>query len=84
VLEYKNGPKDATAKYFPDGKFLTKHTKNMFFEDVDGDGLKDFVIGDAGLDAPPWTGSKINIALNKGGTFESIYDQIPDTNLRNY
>ena len=84
VLEYKNGPKDATTKYFPDGKFVTKNTKYMFFEDVNGDGLKDLVAAEAGLDAPPWTGSKINIALNKGGTFESIYDQIPDTNLRNY
>ena len=42
------------------------------------DGLQDIVFAEAGLDAPPWTGSRIGVALNLGvGKYRDVSSLIP-------
>lgn len=48
------------------------------FGDLDNDGLTDIVFADAGLDAPPWTGKRIGVALNAGGgKYRDVTSLIP-------
>lgn len=63
-----NGPmRVATADFFPAGAPTVKHSPVTVFADVNNDGLEDVLFADAGSDAPPWTGSRIGVALNLGG-----------------
>lgn len=79
------GARDLTAKYFPGGAPAVMHSPITLYKDVSGDGLPDIVAADAGLDGPPWTGSRIGVAINQGnGTFRDVSSLVPATILRNY
>ena len=63
---------------FGDGVPQTQHPNQMFTADLNGDGLPDLVIGNAGIDHPPWTGGPIAVALNiGGGKFRNVSASIP-------
>lgn len=44
----------------------------IYFFDLNNDGYKDIVYSDSGMDAPPFAGTSIEIALNDGGGFSRI------------
>jgi hypothetical protein len=63
---------------FVDGVPETQNASQMFTIDLNGDGLPDLVIGDAGFDHPPWTGGPIAVALNLGGgMFRNVSALLP-------
>jgi hypothetical protein len=85
VIGDDKGALNLTSKYFPMGTPAVKHSAFIFYEDINSDGKKDIIASEAGLDVPPWTGSKIGVALaNTSGTFNDVSNLIPDTTLRNY
>ena len=74
---------------FPDGVPTIVHSNQIFFIDVNADGLKDLLISEAGSDHPPWfdPDALIGIGLNRGGgIFEDVSNTVPDAakGLRNY
>ncbi|MDB9749476.1 FG-GAP-like repeat-containing protein [Planktomarina temperata] len=50
----------------------------IYFVDLNGDALLDVVYADAGRDAPPWTGTAIEVALNTGDGLKRITRQFED------
>jgi hypothetical protein len=84
VIGDNGGRLDLTKQYFSDGAPYVKHSPYIYYEDINGDGKKDIVSADAGLDTPPWTGSKIGIAIRNGTGFSNISNQVPETTKRNY
>jgi hypothetical protein len=74
---------------FPDGAVEVQHANQIFLKDINGDGLEDLLVSDAGIDHPPWItpDAKIGIGMNRGGgIFEDVSDTVPDEakGLRNY
>jgi len=84
VVGDQSGTLNLTSKYFPGGAPAVLHSPSTHFEDIDGDGDKDLVAAEAGLDVPPWTGSKIAVARRDGGTFTNISHLVPETTTRSY
>jgi hypothetical protein len=78
VIEGSGQLRLATSDFFPTGAPTVKNSYVTYFADVNGDGLQDIVFPDAGLDAPPWTGSRIGIALNLGlGKYRDVSSLVP-------
>jgi hypothetical protein len=77
--DYEAGVKVVgTNVLFPAGIPTVRHSPLTLFPDVNGDGLKDIVFADAGLDRPPWTGSRIGVGLNLGtGRYVDVSPLIP-------
>lgn len=84
VLGDDNGVLNLTNKYFPTGSPTVKHSPYIHYVDINGDGKKDIVASDAGLDQPPWHGSRIGVALNNGSTFTDISNTLPANTSRSY
>lgn len=84
VVGDSNGNIDLSIKYFPNGAPYVKHAPYIYYEDINNDGKKDIISSDAGLDIPPWTGSKIGVAFKSGDYFINSSNLIPDTTNRNY
>jgi hypothetical protein len=84
VLGDDNGVLNLTNKYFPIGSPTVKHSPYIHYVDINGDGKKDIVASDAGLDQPPWHGSRIGVALNSGSTFTDISNTLPNNTSRSY
>jgi hypothetical protein len=78
VIESSARIRIATSEFFPAGIPVNNCTPMIQFADIDGDGRTDIVFADAGLDAPPFTGNRIGIALNNGdGTYRDVTSLIP-------
>ena len=77
ILEVNDvGATDATEKYFGTDIPTSNDCTQIFFTDLNDDGLKDVVYTDAGRDAPPWNnGTAIEVALNNGSGFSRITEQ---------
>ena len=73
-----------TNQYFPNGAPTVMHSPWIHYVDINGDGKKDIIAAEAGLDAPPWTGSRIGVALNNGNTFTDISNLLPENTSRSY
>jgi hypothetical protein len=84
VLGDQSGSLDLTNQYFPNGAPTVMHSPWIHYVDINGDGKKDIIAAEAGLDEPPWTGSKIGVAINNGNTFTNITNQLPDNTSRSY
>jgi hypothetical protein len=66
-----------TPDFFPEGAPTLRQTPITLFPDLDGDGRADILFADAGLDHPPWTGSRIGVAINQGGKYRNITSLVP-------
>jgi hypothetical protein len=78
IVEASSAMRLATAEVFPAGTPRVKHSALTLFADIDRDGLDDIVFAEAGSDAPPWQGSRIGVALNRGGgTYVDVSSMIP-------
>jgi hypothetical protein len=84
VIGDQNGALNLTSQYFPNGAPAVMHSPYILYQDINGDGKKDIIAAEAGLDQPPWTGSKIGVAINNGGTFTNVSSLISDTTTRSY
>lgn len=84
VLGDDNGALDLTNKYFPNGSPTVMHSPYIHYVDINGDGKKDIVASEAGLDQSPWYGSRIGVALNNGNTFTDISNMLPTNTSRSY
>lgn len=74
---------------FPEGVPVIAHSNQIFFIDINNDGLEDMLISDAGLDRPPWVteDSKIGIGINLGnGLWKNVSETVPEDakGIRNY
>jgi hypothetical protein len=78
VIEASGRMRLATADFFPAGAPTVKHSPVTLFADINNDGLTDILFADAGSDAPPFTGSRIGVALNVGGgKYRDVSSLIP-------
>ena len=78
ILGDQPGSLNLTNQYFPNGAPTVMHSPWIHYVDINGDGKKDIVAAESGLDAPPWTGSRIGVALNNGNnTFTDISNLLP-------
>jgi hypothetical protein len=78
VIESSGQMRLAASDFFPAGVPTTNCTPMILFADINNDGLPDVLFAEAGLDAPPWTGSRIGVALNLGGgKFRDVSSLIP-------
>ncbi|HZM92802.1 MAG TPA: hypothetical protein VFB92_05255 [Vicinamibacterales bacterium] len=78
IVEASSAMRLATAEVFPAGTPRVKHSALTLFADIDRDRLDDIVFAEAGSDAPPWQGSRIGVALNRGGgTYVDVSSMIP-------
>lgn len=84
VLGDENGSLNLTSKYFPGGSPTVMHSPYIHYVDINGDGKKDIIASEAGLDVEPWTGSRIGVALSNGNTFTDISNLLPANNSRSY
>lgn len=66
---------DATERYFENGVPNSNDCTEIIFTDLNNDNQADVVFTDAGRDAPPWTGTSIEVALNNGNGFTRITEQ---------
>ena len=73
-----------SQNFFPNGAPKTGQTSFIYYADINGDGKKDIIASEAGLDYPPWTGSKIGIAVWSGDHFVNVSDLLPQTTSRAY
>lgn len=79
VIESSGRMRLATSDFFPAGAPTVKNSPQTLFPDLDGDGLQDIVFAEGGLDFPPWTGSRIGVALNLGGgKYRDVSSLIPE------
>jgi len=84
VLGDSQGSLNLTKEYFPAGVTTVMHSPWIHYEDINGDGKKDIIAAEAGLDEAPWTGSRIGVALRNGNTFTDISNTLPDNKSRSY
>ena len=84
VLGDEEGEINLTQKFFPNGAPKTGQTSFIYYEDINGDGKKDIIASEAGLDYPPWTGSKIGVAIWTDKYFTNISTLLPETTSRSY
>jgi hypothetical protein len=79
VLGVRRGVSAQTERFFPNGAPRVRHSAVTLLRDVTGDGRADLVVGDAGLDHPPWTGSGIGIGLAQpDGTYCDVSSLVPE------
>jgi hypothetical protein len=79
VLGVRRGVSVETERFFPRGAPRVRHSAVTLLRDVTGDGRADLVVGDAGLDHPPWTGSGIGIGLAQpDGTYCDASSLVPE------
>jgi hypothetical protein len=79
VLGSRGEISNVAPSLFPQGVPQLKHSPYTHFQDIDGDGRDDIIFAEAGLDAEPWTGSRIVVALNSGnGTYRDVSGKIPE------
>ena len=69
VLGYDGNSVDLTSKYFGNSIPSVKHSPFVIYKDITGDGKEDLVFAEAGLDNPPWTGSKISVSILRYAPF---------------
>jgi hypothetical protein len=80
VLGTRRGVSVETERFFPRGALRLRHSSVTLLRDVTGDGRADLVVGDAGLDHPPWTGSTVGIGLAQpDGTYRDASSLVPET-----
>jgi len=84
VVGDQNSTINLTDRYFPQGAPTLLHSPWIWHADINGDGSKDIIASEAGLDAPPWTGSKIGVAINNNGSFINNSNSIPENSSRSY
>lgn len=84
VVGDQNSTINLNNKYFPQGAPTVLHSPWIWHADINGDGSKDIIASEAGLDAPPWTGSKIGVAINNNGVFTNSSNSIPENSSRSY
>jgi len=84
VLGDSNGSLNLTKQYFTNDPPTVMHSPWMHYVDINGDGKKDIIAAEAGLDEAPWTGARIGVALNNGNTFTDISNTLPDNKSRSY
>ena len=84
VLGDDNGSINLTNKYFPNGSPTVMHSPYIHYMDINGDGKKDIIASEAGLDQPPWNGSRIGVALANGNKFTDISNTLPTNTSRSY
>jgi hypothetical protein len=78
IIGAASGLSFVTSRLFPSGTPTLRHSPVTLFADVNGDGLTDIIFAEAGIDHPPWTGSRIGIALNSGaGTYIDASSKVP-------
>ncbi len=79
VLEINdNNAADATAKYFGENVPTSNDCTQIYFTDLNADGLKDAVYTDSGSDGEPWKATAIEVALNNGTGFTRITEKFQD------
>ncbi len=79
VLGVRRGVSVETDRFFPSGAPRVRHSAVTLLRDVTGDGRADLVVGDAGLDHPPWTGSGVGIGLAQpDGTYLDVSSLVPE------
>lgn len=81
-----SGAKDITSAIFGGDVPTSNDCTMIIFADLNADGLKDLVYTDSGMDAPPWTGTAIEVAMNTGEGFLRITNQFEERTfgIRNY
>ena len=85
ILGDQPGSLNLTNQYFPNGAPTVMHSPWIHYVDINGDGKKDILASEAGLDTPPWTGSRIGVALNNdNNTFTDISNLLPPNTSRSY
>lgn len=78
VVDAQNGISFIESSIFANGILTSQGSNNIWFRDINGDGLPDLVLSNAGLDHPPFTGGPIAVALNQGnGTFRNVSSLLP-------
>ncbi|MFO1329967.1 MAG: VCBS repeat-containing protein [Rubrivivax sp.] len=78
ILQASGRLRIANGEFFPAGMLTVKNSPMILFADINGDGLIDLLISDAGSDDPPFPGSKIGVGLNLGGgKFRDVSARIP-------
>jgi hypothetical protein len=80
----KNNKINLTADFFNGSVPSVKHSPYIFYEDVTNDGKKDLIFADAGLDSPPWTGAKVQLAIGQDNKFYNADSLLAETSNRNY
>lgn len=82
IIESSGRMRLATSDFFPTGAPATMNSPMILFADITGDGRQDIVFAEAGLDRPPWTGSRLGVALNIGaGKYRDVSSHIPADQL---
>ena len=87
ILANKGQASDMTSWFFPESIPKVKHSPQTYSADLDQDGRNDLILAEAGLDIPPWTGSRIVVALmTTDGRFKDVSGLIPRDlwNTRSY
>jgi len=79
IIESSTRLRLATREFFPAGPPMTQSSPMILFADINGDGLGDIVLAEAGLDRPPFPGGRLGVALNVGaGKYRDVSSLIPD------
>lgn len=78
VVGAKGGITLPAATMFGGSIPVSQHPPVIVARDINGDGLPDLIVSNAGLDHPPFTGGLIAVALNQGGgRFRNVSSSIP-------
>ena len=78
VIETIDSLKIISQELFSGNIPTSNDCPHMIFEDLDGDGDKDLILAEAGMDLPPWTGTAIEVAINQDGKFERVTEKFED------
>ena len=78
VIEVVDTPRDISQELFSGNIPTSNDCPHIIFEDLDGDGDKDLILAEAGMDLPPWTGTAIEVAINQDGKFERVTEKFED------
>lgn len=80
VFEWRGlKPKEISANIFRLGRAATQETPRIWFRDIDGDGDKDLLHTESGLDKAPWWHPKatIGVYIYKNGRFYNLRKRLP-------
>jgi hypothetical protein len=78
VIEVVDTPRDISQELFSGNIPTSNECPHIIFEDIDGDGDKDLILAEAGMDKAPWTGTAIEVAINQDGKFERVTEIFKD------
>ena len=79
ILRANNGGlKNVTNSVFNGNVPTTNQCTMPIFKDLNGDGKKDVIYSEAGRDAPPWTGTAVEVALNTGNNLSRITEMFEE------